>query len=199
MQRIAALCLACLLPVMGAAGEAAKTKKKQKTEFEHLEVWAERIVYQGKTGKFTFTGNVTVIKDDLRVDCDDMEGSVDPKSRQLTKVTAVGNVRMLTVGSVTPDPKGGPPKTTAAAPDAWRATCAKADYDLKVGRLVLSGKTDGARPRLWRAKGYGEADKIIFVPSKGEYELIGDPVIRGEVPTGPIAKPPKHKPPAARP
>jgi len=193
MQSTTRLLLLLLLPLITAAAQSTKPKpkkpqEKQKTEFEQLSVWADRIVYQGKLGKFVFAGKVTVIKDNLRVDCNDMEGSVDAKSRRLTKVSAVGKVRMITVASSKPNPKGGPP-LTPAAPDAWRASCARADYDLKAGRLVLSGKKDGDRPRLWRAKGYGEADKIVFVPAKGEYELIGNPVIRGEIPTGPLSKP----------
>ena len=192
MRRTVFVCLACLAAGLAVAGEAAKPKEPP-VKFEQLEVWAERIVYNGGTGKFAFTGNVTVLKGDMRVDCESMEGLVEAKTRKIAKVTAAGKVRMVTVGELK---RSNPEVRPAVGPvpeDAWRATCGKADYDLKAGRLVMSGKTGAARPRLWRGKGYGEADMIVFVPESGLYELIGDPVIRGEVPTGPVGKKPATK------
>ena len=134
MQRIAVLCLACLVAVVGVAADAPKRKAKAKPrpkkapeKLERLEVWAETIKYDGGKGTFKFNGDVTVIKGDLRVDCNEMEGSVDPKTRRITKVMALGNVRMVTVGKVTPDPSGRRPALKPAGPDAWRATSGQAD------------------------------------------------------------------------
>jgi len=83
------------------------------------------------------------------------------------------------------------PKPGPVPKDAWQATCAKADYDLKAGRLVMSGKTKDGRPRLSRGQGYGEADMIVFVPDDGYYELIGSPIIHGRMDTGPVQTKPK--------
>jgi len=172
-------------------GQEAKNKR-QKKEFEQLDIWAERIIYHGKSGKFLFSRNVTVIKGTLRIDCMEMEGLLDPKTRKLTKVTAFGDVRLITIIAVAVGPDGRPTVTTGE--DAWRGTCSQADYDLKGGRITMTGTPGKARPRLWRGKRYGEADTIIFEPDKGEYELIGDPVIRGDLPSGPAKKTPKPSP-----
>jgi len=193
MRRIAGLWVVCVLWATLTWAASARPKGP-KPKAERLEVWAERIEYHSDTGKFTFVGNVTVIKGTLRVDCKDMEGFVDPKTRRIHKVRALGNVRMMTVAEAKAGAGGRRPKAVPAGPDAWRAASGKADYDLRVGRLVLSGKHGDARPRLWRADGYGEADKIVFVPGKGEYELIGDPVIRGEIPVGPATPGPAPTP-----
>ncbi|MFC1805426.1 LptA/OstA family protein [Planctomycetota bacterium] len=192
MQRIAAFCLACLVAAAALAADAPKRKAKAKPgpkkppkKLERLEVWAESIKYDGGKGTFKFNGNVTVIKGDMRVDCERMDGLIDAKTRRISKVSAVGNVRMVSVGTI--ERKGEErPKIGPLPKDAWQARCAKADYDLKGGRLVMSGKTKDGRPRLTRGEGYGEADMIIFVPDKGEYELIGSPVIHGRIETGPV-------------
>ena len=189
MLRACGLLLAAVLAVPALAAEPGAAKAAERVE--RFNVWADQIVYHGKTGKFSFTGKVTVIKGDLRVDCDEMEGLVDAETRRVSKVIAMGHVQMVSVGEIEIPAGGRRPKTTPTAPDAWRATSAKADYDLKAGRIVLSGKQGDARPRLWRAKGYGEADEIVFIPDKGEYELIGAPVIRGDIPVGPIKPQPR--------
>jgi len=183
------MALACV--AAGAAEPEAPEPKKDEQELERLEAWAERVTYHAESGKFSFTGNVIVIKGDLRVDCTKMDGLVDAKTRQFVKITAVGAVKMVSVATITLGPDGRP--VTADAPDAWRATCDEADYDLRQGRMVMKAEQGRQRPRLTRAKGYGEADTIIFLPDKGEYELVGDPVIRGEIPTGPIAGSAKPK------
>jgi len=192
-------------------------------EMEHLDVWAEHGVYVGgnpeakkeapkrgeskteapkktapappqKPGEFHFTGQVTVIRGSLRIDCEKMDGVVDPKTREVSRVTAAGNVKLLTIEAITADAEG-KPKTDAVAQDAWHGTCSNADYDVKNDRLEMTALPGKPRPRLWRDKGFGEADKILFFPNKGEYELIGDPVLRGDMPVGPSA-PAEKKPPA---
>ena len=193
MHRITAFALACLVAAVGTAGQPTKPKPKPKPEkkAERLEVWAERVVYSGGKGTFMFTGEVTVLKNDLRVDCERMEGVVDAKTREITKVSALGRVRMVSVGEIKRGKGDERPKPGPVPEDAWRATCAKADYDLKAGRLVMTGKTKDERPRLRRGQGYGEADMIVFVPDDGYYELIGSPVIHGRMDTGPVQTKPK--------
>ena len=199
MERMRAICLACLVAAGAVAGEAAgpAAKKPAEPAQEQLEVWAARVVYNGDQGTFLFSGNVTVIKGDLRVDCARMEGLIDAKTRKITKVSATGGVRMLSLGTIRREATDERPPLGKLPKDAWQATCGKADYDLKAGRLVMSGKSKEGRPRLTRGEGYGEADMIVFVPDKGEYELIGSPVIRGTMETGPVrgtAGTEKHKP-----
>ena len=193
MGLVATLLAAAALAV--AAGSEPSPPKKAAEDLERLEVWADRVIYHADTGKFAFTGRVIVLKGNLRVDCQQMEGTIDPKTRQFIRITAIAEVQMLTVDIPALGPDGRP-VAPSALPDAWRATCSRADYDLRDGRIVMKGAEGKQRPRLWRAKGYGEADTIIFIPGKGEYELIGDPVIRGEIPTGPAGKEskPKEKP-----
>jgi len=151
---------------------------------ERLKAWADRVVYNTDTGNFSFTGNVVVIKGNLRVVCRTMGGQMDPKTRRFVRIVARGDVQMTNVADVRYSPKGRPKDFTAAS-DAWRATCETAVYDLRTGRITMKGAEGKPRPRLWRAKGCGEADTIIFLPEKGEYELMGNPVIRGNIPTGP--------------
>ncbi|MBM4032453.1 MAG: hypothetical protein FJ291_11790 [Planctomycetes bacterium] len=179
----------CGSAVAGAAEPAPPPAKKEAEQVERLQVWADRILYHSDTGKFSFGGNVLVLKGELRVDCTAMEGSADPKTRELVAIVATGDVRLSTVDMIKVGPEQERPATTSNAPDTWRATCTRADYDLKVGKIVMTAEAGKPRPTLQRAQGNGEADTIIFLPNKGEYELIGNPVIRGEIPTGP-AKPP---------
>lgn len=159
--------------------------KKPKQEFERLDAWAEKMVHHSKAGKFHLTKNVIVIKGNLRINCDEMIGTLEDVkdaqgnvSKQMTRVVAIGNVKLLTVQVVVPGAAG-------PARKPWRGSCAKADYDLKNGQVKMLSAPGQPRPRLWRAKGFAEADTIIFFPQRGEYELIGDPVIRGEIPVGP--------------
>ncbi len=196
MGRMAFLALAfhALLGCVAAAGEPAAAPlvmEKGQGEVERLQVWAERILYHADTGKFTFSGKVLVLKGELRVDCTEMEGAVDPKTQQFVRILATGDVQLSTVDTIKLGPGIERPATTADSPDAWRALCSKADYDLKAGKITMTSVPGKPRPRLTRAQGNGEADTIIFFPAKGEYELIGAPVIRGEIPTGP-AKPPRR-------
>jgi lipopolysaccharide export system protein LptA len=165
------------LVVLAAGAAAAETPEKSQ-ELERLDSWADQMVYHSKEGKFHLTGHVIVIKGNLRVNCKEMVGTVDPKTRQMTRVVAIGDVEMLTLQVV--GEGGGPP---GRAP--WRGKCSRADYDLKRNRVEMKSAPGTPRPRIWRAKGYGEADTIIFYPQQGEYELVGNPVIRGDIPTGP--------------
>lgn len=166
--------------VSAAEQPAAKgpEKPEEPKKMERLDSWADQMVYYSEEGKFHLTGHVIVIKGSLRVNCKEMMGYVDSDTRRLKRVVAIGDVEMLTLQVV--GEGGGEP---GRAP--WRGKCARADYDLKQNRVKMLSAPDKPRPRLWRAKGYGEADTIIFYPQQGEYELIGNPVIRGDIPTGP--------------
>jgi lipopolysaccharide export system protein LptA len=195
---LAALCGAALAgaaepPAKGDAEPKAPTPPpaKEGEAPERLQAWADKILYHDDTGKFTFTGKVLVLKGELRVDCSEMEGLVDAKTHEIVKIIATGEVSLSTVDTIKIGTSSERPATTSDAPDAWRATCSKADYDLKAGKIIMTSAEGKPRPQLRRAQGNGEADTIIFFPTKGEYELIGNPVIRGEIPTGP-AKPPKR-------
>jgi lipopolysaccharide transport protein LptA len=167
-------------PAAKKAEDAKKAAAEERT-LEHLDSWAETMVYENETGKFHLTGNVTVIKGTMRVSCNEMTGEVEPQQRQINRVIAVGNVQIVTLqvaGEGEAD----------AAQDPWHGTCSRADYDLKRERVEMQGAPGQPRPRLLRAKGLAEADTIIFYPEKGEYELMGDPVIRGDVPVGPSTR-----------
>ena len=205
---------ACGIPLAGAAEPPRKTEgepkpvpppaakegdpkplppppAKEGEAGERLQAWADRILYHSDTGKFIFTGKVLVLKGELRVDCTEMEGAADPKTRDFVKIIAKGDVALSTVDTIKVGAGGERPSTTSDAPDTWRATCTNADYDLRAGKIIMTSAQGKPRPLLRRSQGSGEADTIIFFPQKGEYELIGNPIIRGEIPTGP-AKPPKR-------
>ncbi|HUT33295.1 MAG TPA: hypothetical protein VNE39_07445 [Planctomycetota bacterium] len=194
MGRLVALALFLVAPcaaTLAGAAAAPPPPKKEPEVVERLQAWADKILYHDDTGKFFFAGKVLVLKGELRVDCTEMEGMVDPRTREIVKIIATGAVTLSTVDTIKVGPSSDRPATTSDAPDAWRATCSKADYDLRAGKIIMTAGPGKPRPQLRRAQGNGEADTIIFLPSKGEYELIGNPVIRGEIPTGP-AKPPKR-------
>jgi lipopolysaccharide export system protein LptA len=203
MHRVVAFGLVGVFVAVAAFGAAPEAKPpapaKEDQAVERLEAWAEHVLYNAESGKFTFTGNVTLIKGDMRVDCREMEGIVDPKTRQFTRMIAVGDVSMATVdpGKVTAGSER--PVQPSSAPDAWRATCQHADYDLREGKVIMKGAEGKPRPRLARANGLVEANVITFYPDKGNYEFEGSPVIQGEiVPGPPKSSKPKEGTPRAK-
>lgn len=168
--------------------DAAPATGRKKAQLERLDAWASKIVYDSRRGVFHLTGTVSIIKGSLRIDCTEMTGHVDPKTRAISRVVAVGSVRMITVRVTDPT------HPVAESSDPWRGRCGKADFDLKAGRVLMQSLPGQPRPLLWNRKGSGEADTIIFFPEKGDYILEGNPKILGEMPTGPAESPPTAAP-----
>ena len=67
-------------------------------------------------------------------------------ARLVTRIVAIGNVRLVTVQVVGEGEVG-------AGEDPWHGTCSRADYDLKRGRVEMQGAPGQPRPRLLRANG----------------------------------------------
>ena len=177
---------------------AAKPKKK-KPEFEHLDAWADEMTYFSKESKFHFKGKAVVIRGDLRVNCDEMIGYLEPPAPpkktepgavkaeraptqlQITKVTALGNVQMITVKAIEP----GKPPAEEGKSKAWRGGCSRADYDVRTREMIMTSPPGERRPWLRRPDLYCEANKITLYPDTGKYLLDGEPIVRGDIESGP--------------
>ena len=205
MTRRQAVLLAALAlpPMVGravAAGEAKPATKASakptskapaKKPPEPIHVWANRIRYQQKQGRALIQGNVTIIKHDFRIDCNQVDALLEPGTNRFRKLTATGNVRMCTVKPVIERTNPRPP--LQPLPDARRAVCEHADYDPVKEIVILTG-TQRAQPmvqigpsRLW-------ADRITYKRGEIGVEAQGHVRFDGFVPRSSAAPTPAPAP-----
>jgi len=102
---LAALGLALAAPLL--AGEAkpataAPAKKPgtaapAKKPGPPIHLWADRVRYLHRQHRAMAKGNVTIIQEDFRIDCDEILAVLDPKTNNFQKITATGHVRIHTV------------------------------------------------------------------------------------------------------
>lgn len=140
-------------------------QKKPQPVQEKVDIWADHVVYEGKKNSFVFTGRVTVIQGDMKIDCEHMDGTLDPTDRSLERVIATGAVVRIT--------------TTDR-----RAEGTKADYDMKKNITILTG-TPEKRPTLWTEDSTAVADKITHYRLEDRFELTGNVEVhsKGSQPT----------------
>ena len=188
---LAALALAWLLAGVASAGQAkpatkasAKpgTKAPAKKPPEPIHVWADRIRYQQRANRALIRGNVTIIKGDFRIDCDEVEALLEPGTNRFRKLTATGNVRMHTVKPVAGPARPKKPPKLEPLPDGRRAFCHKATYDPTAETVDLEAGDDGEQPwvqvgqdRLW-------GDDIHFDRKNNVVDVKGNVRFDGLVP-----------------
>ena len=132
--------------------EPAAEKKVQPGQ-EKIDVWADHVVYEGQKNSFVFTGKVLVIQGDMKIDCDRMDGTLDPTDRSLERLIATGTVVKITTVD-------------------RRAEGTKADYDMKKNITILTG-TPEKRPTLWTGKDMAIAEKITHYRLEDRFVLEG--------------------------
>jgi len=157
-----------------AADKAAAEKPPQP-----IHVWADRIRYLQHKNLALINGTVTVIKGDLRIDCDDVEATLDPETRRFTRITATGNVRIATVVPIARRTTPRPP--LKLAPNPKRAACAKAEYDPESEMVVLTG-TARTRPVAYVGSDAVRADLITYDRRKNLVLFEGNVWLQAIVP-----------------
>ena len=168
------------------AGEPAKNQKAQAPEPIH--VWADHIRYMAEENIARITGNVTIIKGDMRIDADSVRATLDPKTNRFDRITATGNVRVYTVVPLAERPVARPP--VQLAPDGRKAVCEIAVYEPAKGIAVLYGAR-GKRPTVWVGTDRIQADVITFDRNKKTLLFEGDVVLSATL--QPAAATPKKK------
>jgi len=167
------------------AGQAAK---KPPAPPEPIHVWADHIRYMAEENVARITGNVTIIKGDMRIDADSVRASLDPKTNRFERITATGNVRVYTVVPLAERPVARPP--VQLAPDGRKAVCEIAVYEPAKGVAVLYGAR-GKRPTVWVGTDRIQADVITFDRNKKTLLFEGDVVLSATL--QPAAATPKKK------
>ncbi|MFW6161602.1 MAG: LptA/OstA family protein, partial [Planctomycetota bacterium] len=125
-------------PAEPATRDAPKKEAEQAAEPVHL--WANKVRYLHQQQRAVAEGRVTVIKGDLRIDCDEMVALLEPETNRFRKLTAKGNVRVHTVPPLTTRPARRP--KLQAVEGGRSATCAFAQYDPVAETVVLEGSED---------------------------------------------------------
>lgn len=121
-----------------ATQNAAKKKAEKPAEPVHL--WADRVRYLHQQQRAVAQGDVTVIKGDLRIDCDELVALLEAETNRFRKLTATGDVRVHTVKPLTQRPAERP--KLQAVEGGRSATCAFAEYDPVAETVVLEGTDD---------------------------------------------------------
>lgn len=186
-----------LLAASALAGEAAAkpaTKAAPKGPPQLFHVWADRIRYVQSKNRAYIQRNVTIMKGDLRIDCDDVEAHLKPGTNQFERIVATGNVRVCTVKPIAKRDHKRP--KLDPLPNARRAACDRAEYDPATEVVVLTGtgrrqpSVEIGRDRVW-------GDTIVYNRRSGKLDMTGHvrlsarvPVSQGRInPLGPTPKP----------
>lgn len=191
-RHAAVLAAAHALALVGAlaAGEATP-KAKSTAERQPIHVWADRIRYLHAENRALVTGNATVIKHDLRIDCDRLEATLDPKTSRFTKMVGMGNVRICTVKPVVE--RTNPRPKLELLPNARRAMCARGEYD-PVNEIVILKGSVHKQPVVHVGKDTVQADLITYDRKRdimlfeGHVKLSAMTPKRGDT-LGPLAAP----------
>lgn len=142
---LASLGLGLAVPALGgqpaakpATQDAAKKEPEKPSEPVHL--WADRVRYLHQEQRAVAQGDVTVIKGDLRIDCDELIALLEAQTNRFRKLTATGEVRVHTVKPLTTRPDERP--KLEAVEGGRSATCAFAEYDPITETVILKGTED---------------------------------------------------------
>ena len=95
----AAFVLLFLLPAMGsgAAGEP-KTVPREELGRGPIEITADRLNADSATDSVTFEGNVVAVQADVTLHADRLRAEYSRETRNIEKITAEGNVRVVQAG-----------------------------------------------------------------------------------------------------
>jgi lipopolysaccharide transport protein LptA len=207
---LAALVVALAVPALAGEpkpatavkpGTATAAKKPAKPPVP-IHLWADRVRYQQQKHRAMAKGNVTIIQGDFRIDCDEIEATLDPKTNDFKTITAIGHVRMHTVK---------PLKASAAAkpvdrpnleplPDGRSASCDRAVYDTTTEIIVLEG-SPGNQPTVQFGNDRARGDSITYNRREDQIVIDGDTKVTALIPASAtsLTSPPGKKPGTALP
>jgi lipopolysaccharide transport protein LptA len=185
-----------LTPVVGLAAEGpdaappktepAKDPKKVEEQVP-VHAWGDQIRYIREKNMARIVGKATIIKKDFRVDADEVQAVMDPKTGQFTEVIATGNVR---INTVLPIPEGMTERPRLQPrQDMRRAHCEKAIYNLKTEVVILQG-TPKKQPMVWINKDQVQADEITYITKEDKATFKGRVKLSALIPA-------KEEPPPA--
>jgi len=162
----------------------AKGKAEPKPE-EPVHLWAEHVRYVRPDGLVRVTGGATIIKGDTRIDAEEVVGYLD-ENNQFLRLVATGNVKITIVLALKDHPAERPPVQAAPEPNARRAVCHAADYDLAKKIITLTGNPNepDVQPIVWINKDEVHADKIVMDELKGLTNFDGKVRLAALVPKG---------------
>jgi lipopolysaccharide export system protein LptA len=169
----------------GKADAKAAEAKPQ----EPVHLWADNVRYVRPDGLVRVTGDATIIKGDTRIDATEVLGYLD-ENNQFLRLVATGNVKITIVIPLTDHPAERPPVQPAPEPNARRAVCHVADYDLAKKIITLTGDPNepDVQPIVWMNKDEVHADKIIMDELKGLTTFEGRVKLAALTPKGEGAK-----------
>ena len=202
---VAAAGLLCLLAGPLVAGEAAPApgavtrpapttaKTPEKKPAEPVHVWADRIRYLHQQHRATIKGTATIIKADLRIDCDEVEALLEPTTNRFKKIVATGNVRIHTVKPIAERTNPRPP--LQPVPGGRSASCDRAEYDPINEVIILTG-SQRTQPVVQIGTDRLRGNLITYDRKKDLVVVEGNSKITARIPESasrPLAPP---KPPA---
>jgi len=201
---LAALGLALAAPLL--AGEAkpataAPAKKPgtatpAKKPGPPIHLWADRIRYLHQQHRAMAKGNVTIIQDDFRIDCDDILAVLDPKTNNFQKITATGHVRIHTVKPLA--------KRTVERPKlepvkgGRSGTCAVAEYD-PVKEIVILKGTGRQQPVIVIGEDRVRGDVIRYDRKNDQLDIGPNAKIDARIPESAAPIPATTKPATSQP
>ena len=188
-----------LLAGQAKPATAAPAKKKGKDKKatkpgERVHLWADRVRYLHQKHRAIAKGSVTIIKGDMRIDCDEVEAHLQPGTSNFTKIIATGKVRVHTVKPLAKRPDQRP--RLQPVKGGRSATCQAAEYDTLNDKLVLTG-TPRQQPAVRIGSDRLRGDLITFDRKKDIVVVDGNTKITALIPES--AAPTSPKPGTAAP
>jgi lipopolysaccharide transport protein LptA len=152
---------------------------------EPVHVWADKVRYVREESLVRVTGNATIIKQDLRIDGDEVLAYLD-ENNQFTRIVATGDVHIYSVKPLPKRTTERPPVQPKADPDYRKAVCHTADYDLKTNIVILRGNPEEpeVQPIVWVNKDEVHADEIVFDQNKNTTLFKGQVKLSALTPKG---------------
>ncbi|MDD5223374.1 MAG: lipopolysaccharide transport periplasmic protein LptA [bacterium] len=111
-----------------------------------VRIQSERLEADNQAGVLIFTGSVVLRQGDLTLSTDRVEAYFNPQNREVTRITATGNVKMSQGDRI--------------------AVGDKAEYDVPGEMMVLTGS-----PRLIQGEDQVEGERIRVDLAKNRYEV----------------------------
>ena len=166
-----------------AKGKADAKAEPKPQEPVHL--WAEHVRYVRPDGLVRVTGGATIINGDTRIDAEEVLGYLD-ENNQFLRLVATGAVKIHVVVPLKDHPAERPPVQPAPEPNARRAVCHMADYDLAKKIITLTGNPNepDVQPIVWMNKDEVHADKIVMDELKGQTTFEGKVKLAALTPKG---------------
>ena len=144
---------AVILLILSVGLAAAAAEPAEEPALVRMTVRAERIVFDDAKHSFRCSRNVVIIRGNVTLECQQVEGSLDPETRKISGLIAIGDVVIIS--------KGG------------RSECHLAKFDTESQIIEMTG-TEDKQPTIWRGKDGFQADKIIYDQKLEKVRLEGN-------------------------